>query len=321
MLTMRMDILLKRSIGRGFQTLLRERQWLTALGALLGVFVLVQLLLVVLLGLEGMQSLLRERIDVRLEIRSETTDAQVQEFYSALNEQPFVLDTLYITKEKAYEEAQQTDPELVAFLEEYDIENPFRDSIGVTLRSLQHFDAFTGFIGQERWNSVITTAFLSQMSKQESEVYALLRITGAGRSLITLILTIAITALLLVTTELIRRRSVHRSDEVLVERLVGASSVGIALPFITEACILLSVAILTSAGILLLTIVLLPVLIPELQTGGVLDPLTREVLPLFGKKLPLYIAMQILLTPVLATLGTYMGMYRQLRSPRISLST
>ncbi len=235
---------------------------MTALGALLGVFILVQLLILVLTGLEGMQSVLKSRTDLRLEIHAGAADTEIQEFYSALAELPFVRETVYITKEKAYQETRTTDPELIAFLEEFTIKNPFNDTIGITLASLEDYDRFSSFVQQERWNAVVNPTFLSQITDQEKQVYALLAVTRAGRSLTMLILLISGASLVFITTELIRRRALNRADEVLIERLVGASSLSITVPFITEAVLLLLTAVAFSALFLAGFIVLLPTLVP-----------------------------------------------------------
>mgnify|MGYP003980010347 len=128
----------KRGIMRGMLTLWRERQWMTALGALFGVFLLVQLLILVLTGLEGVQTLLRNRTDLQLEILHEASDNDIQSFLVELEDLAFVKSTVYITKEKTFEQNRISDPELIAFLEEFKMKNPFADSIRVSLSNLDH---------------------------------------------------------------------------------------------------------------------------------------------------------------------------------------
>lgn len=320
MLEARMDILLRRGIKRGVATLVRERQWLTALGALVGVFILVQMLALVLVGLEGVQTMLRSRTDLRLEIKAEATDNAIQEFYTALGQQAYVDRTLYITKEKAYEQTRTDDPELIAFLEEFQIQNPFYDTIAVTLKTLDDYEAFSAFVQEQRWGNVVNPAFLSEITNQEKQVFALLSVTKAGRSMTVLILMVTTIALLFITTELIRRRCLGRSDEVMVERLVGASPMGIALPFITEATILLVVSIIISAGVLGIVIVALPASIPALQANGALGSLSAEVGPLLKRLLPMLLLAELVAAPCIATLGGWLGMRRQIHSPRISFA-
>lgn len=313
-------VIIRRGMQRGALTLLRERQWKTALGALFGVFVLVQLLALVLTGLEGMQTMLRNRTDLRLEIHDSATEQQIQLFHTALQQLPYVADTVYITKEKAYEQTRSSDPELIAFLEEFNIQNPFADTIGITLRTLNDYEQFASFVEQERWQSVVNPTFLSQMTDQEEHVHALLGVTRAGRSLTILILIVTATALVFIVTELVRRRAMARSDEVLVERLVGATPLSIVVPFITEALVLILLAILCSAAVLVCLIAVLPMLVPGLQEGGVLSTLRTQVTPLLGTMLPALLLIEILIAPLIAIAGAWLGIRPQVKSPRISFA-
>lgn len=312
--------LLKHGIQRGFLNLRRERQWGTALGALFGVFLLLQLLLITLLGLEGIQSLLRARTDLRLEIRAEATDDQIQNFYSSLQELPFVRNTVLITKEQAYDRTKNTDPELIAFIEEFNIKNPFSDTIGVTLKSLDDYKTFSSFIEREQWNAVVDPTFLSEVTDQEKQVFELLKVTRAGRTMTILILALTLAALTFITTELVRRRALARSDEVLVERLAGASPMGILMPFVTEAVILFALSIILSTVFLVALLAVLPVIIPALGPHGVLSALRAEVAPLLVSMLPLLIAAELLLAPFVAWIGAWLGIQPQVKNPKIAFA-
>lgn len=319
MLTSSPFSVVSRGVSRGVLTLLRENHWMSALGALLGVFLLVQLLTFVLLGLAGVQELLQNRTDLRLEVRTEASEQDVQEFFSALNQLSYVEETVFITKEKAYEQTKQTDPELIAFLEEFNLQNPFADTIGVTLVSLEEYDAFAEFVSTARWQSVVNPAFLSQVTDQEDHISALMRVTQAGRSLTMIILIITAFALMCITMELTRHRAVLRANEVLVERLVGASPLSILLPFWTEAALLFFSAIMLSAALLGAFIFALPELVPALQEQGVLANLQQTVQPLLLQQLPLLLAAQLIVTPIIAGAGAWLGIRPHIHSPQIAL--
>jgi cell division protein FtsX len=313
-------LLLRRGISRGVLTLVRERQWFTALGALFGVFVMVQLLVLVLTGLEGMQSMLRNRTELQLEIHAAASQTQVQHFYTALTRLPYVQEATFITKEKAYEKTRKSDPALIGFLEEYNMHNPFSDTIGVSLSSLKDYAAFAAFVEGPEWKTVVSPTYLSEITNQQQHVYSLLTITKAGRSLTILILVLTITALVCITTELVRRRAIARSDEVLVESLSGAQPFSIALPFMTEAATLLLLSILLSTVSLILIIAIVPILIPQLQADGILGPLQAEITPLLSTMLPAMILLEIMMAPIIATCGAWLGIRPQVISPRISFA-
>ncbi len=310
---------MKRGIRRGITTLLREREWGTALGALFGVFLLVQLLLTMLVGAQGVQSLLKHRTDVRLEVRQGAEGQDVQTFYSVLQQERFVEDTAYITQEQAYERARVHDPELIAFVEEFGMGNPFPDTIGITLQSLDDYAEFRRFVERPEWSSVVDPAFLSEVTDQEKQIYELLSFTKAGRDLTTIILFVVAGILLFITTELVRRRVLGRANEVLVEKLVGSSPLAMFVPFATEACILLLFAIGLSMIVITLLILSLPVLVPALNAGGILSALHAEISSLTSTTLPGYFFLEILVIPVMAAFGTWIGMHRELQATTLSL--
>jgi|SRR3989339_1712569 len=315
------SVIVKRGIRRGVMTLFREREWGTALGALFGVFLLVQLLLIILVGAQGVQSLLRTRTDIRLEIREEAQDQDIHNFFAVLQQQDFLEDAAYITKEQAYERARTHDPELITFLEQFHMGNPFPDTIGVTLRSLDDYPRFRRFTEQKEWHGVIDPAFLSEVTDQEKQIYELLRFTRAGRSITTIILFVVATVLLFITTELVRRRVLGRANEVLVEKLVGSSPLAMFVPFATEACILLLFAIGLSICTSVLIIISFPALVPALKAGGILSALNAEISSLISGTLPAYFFLEILLVPVIATVGTWLGMHQELQARTLSLHT
>ncbi len=311
-------VIVRRGIVRGMTTLFRERQWATALGALLGVFILVQLLLLVFTGLQGVRAVLHSRTDLRLEIRAEASEADTQEFISALAALPSVRETVFITKEKAYETLRTSDPELIAFLEEFRMQNPFADTIGVTLSSLDSYEQFSAFVEQARWQTIVDPTFLSKVTDQEKQVYALLDITDAAESFTLLVLLVAGAALVCITTELVRRRALYRSDEVLIERLVGASPFSIAVPFLIEAVVLVSVAIILSGLLLGLLVLLLPAIVPTLQSSA-LGPLLAAMKPLLSSLVPALLFLEIVCALVIAALGTWLGIRPHITSPRLAL--
>ena len=221
----------KRGMRRGVITLLREREWKTSFGVLLGVFTLLQLLIVLLLSTQGMYQL--------LELSS--------------NIGPAALETVEIR----------------------------------------------------------------QMQKM---FFELQDFTDAGRSLAMIILLMVTGILLFLTTELVRRRVLGRADEILVEKIVGASPLSMFIPFATEACILLLASTIVSIGGSLFLLSLLPTFIPILASGGILSELVSEVRGLVLSTLPLYFAIEILLVPVVAIIGTWLGMCRELMAKTLTLS-
>ena len=316
-LSMESSLLLKRGLRRGLVNLMRDKGLTSSLLALTAVAGLLQLLFLLFIGAEGIQQMLRTQTDLRLEVLAGASNQQAQEFYGAVKELPYVEDVAYVTREQAYEMERKRDPELVSFLEEYGLNNPFPDTIAVTLASLDNYDAFSAFIRHEQWNAIVDPGFLSQVTDQEEQVYEMLRFTKAGRSLVLffLVLVAGVTFFLLI--ELIRRRAFVRSEEIFIERLVGASPWVSVLPFAVEASLLMAGALLLSLSVLLLFLWMLPNVIPALAAGGSFAMLRREVMSLLGVFGPGLLLLQIILIPLLAVVGAWTALRKDLHPSRL----
>lgn len=310
-------LILERGIRRGVLTLLRERSFLTTVAALTGILVIAQLLVVVVIGMQGLDQLIRQRADLRLEILDASADQRNREFFAAVQAQPQVESARYVTREQAYEEERRRDPDLIARIEQFHLENPFPDTIAVVLRRIDDYDAFSKFIQSAEWHDVVNPAFLSQATNQEQRIRELLGVTHAARVAAGLFLFLATVVLLFILMEVVRRRSLMRSEEVFIERLFGAGNVSVVVPFATESLALLGLSLLLSILFLLGVLALLPTLIPALQAGGAFDPLRQAAEPVLRHLLPATIGLEIIFAPLLGIMGAAFGLWPQLTSRKL----
>jgi cell division protein FtsX len=306
---------------RGILNIRRERGWLTTTSALLGVVLLAQIFLVLSFGVQGIQHLLRSQTDLRLEIKSDAADQRIQEFFAAVRQLPYVDEAVYVTKEQAYERERERDPALVAFLEEFQLENPFPDTVAVTLASLDDYEAFVGFAKDSQWQGVVDPEFLSKVTDQETQVHELLQVASSGRSITLFFLVLVAVLLLVVLMELVRRRSLARAEEIIVERLVGAHQLAVLVPFATEAAVLLLISFLIAAVLIVGLLFVLPTLIPALAAGGAFASLRLEVEQLLQAYAPIIFLIELFAIPVLAFVGAWLGMRPQLKTSRLALAT
>jgi cell division protein FtsX len=312
--------LLKRGIKRGFLTLWRDHEWSTSLGSLLGIIVLLQLLLLGLIGIAAGRTLLLSAPDLTVEIRASASRGETQRFVSSLRELPTIANVDYITREQALARAEKENTAFAEFLEASGIQNPFPDTVNVTLFSLKDFASVSSFLALPEWKNIVEPTFLSSVSQQEQRVHELLGIARGGRTLVELLLIIAGIILLSTIVELTRRSALLRSEEVLVERLVGANALSIFLPFAAEATVLLWLGIAVSALALLGFLALLPSIIPPLAEGGGAAPIRDAAMPLLIRFLPLSFALEIIFTPLLAAAGSWLGIRSLVRSPSMKLA-
>ena len=309
----------ERSIRRGALSLVRERDWLTAFGALTGVFLLLQIMIFALLGTEGIQNILRTKTNLTLEIIEGAPDIEVQRFLNTLQQQPYVQQLTYITKEQAYAQMKQQDPELITFLEDFNLDNPFPETVAVTLRTLQSYEELSTFVRNDKWHSVVDPAFLSATTDQEEYIYDLLHITGVGQSLVFFFLILTIVILLFITTELVRERVLRRSEEVLVEHLSGAMPFSILLPFAIEASLILGIAILGSMLLMTLIFYAIPLLMPTVIQHPMLKEIHAQIYNVFILRSPMIIGLEIAAIPVIGWLGAWLGMLPKLNPRKLLL--
>lgn len=298
---------MQRGLKRGLQQIGRDRSWGATLMLFTSLMVLVQLFLVFLLGVHGTGRLLTSRAGIQLEVLSGAQETDIQELYATLNDHPSVQNVTYIPKEQAYEREKARDPELVAFLEEYDLDNPFPDTFAVTLASLNSYDAFIQEIQKEEWRNVVNPSFLSSASDRESEIRTLLEVTGGMRTLSIVFVVIAFVLLFCMILEWVTRNTANRGHELLLEHLLGASPISVLLPFAAEVGLLLIAGTVIGTATVVALIALLPVFMPAIALESAFRQLQSEMIPLLSTYLPLFLLIELIAMPILAFIGTYIG--------------
>jgi len=309
-----------RGIARGFRNVTRERRWFTAFGALFGVMFLLQILLFGLIGIKTVQTTLESRTDITIELRSDALDKERHELFAQIQQLPYVEEAAYITREQAFEHARLEDPELIAFLEKFDLENPFPDTIGVSLASFEGYEQFVVFIGKSTWRNIVSPTSLSTITNDETQVHDLIGLTRAGESFSIGILIVAGLALLFITIELVRRRSLDRAEEVFVEQLVGAHPLSIIVPFATEATALLWLASIASLFLLLIFLMVFPIFFPTFTSTGIMGAMGKELSAHSRSMFPIFFALELLFTPLIAFLGAWLGTRGMIRSKVLAVS-
>jgi cell division protein FtsX len=300
-----------RAAKRGVVSIFREEGWGMALGSLFGVLLIGQLLCLLAVGVHGGLELLKERTDLRLQIRESATDAQIQDLFQNVRELSYVDDVVYITKEQAFERQKLRDPTLIEFLSKFGIENPFPDTMGVRLKHLSDYDAFVQFLKQPVFTAVVDPAFLSDTTDQQQQVTEIANVVSASRTVLLFTLGLVVAVLLFVVVELIRRRALVKREELFVEQLVGAGRMDILLPFMIEMAFLLLSALLLSVLCMAIVVILLPVFLPALAAGGMFAQWSAMSASLLAGWFPWILIAQILLMVVLSALGTVLALRSQ----------
>jgi len=303
-----LPLLFRRSLGRGLRNILREPAGrLSAIGALFGIMAVIQILLLGFVGIRSVQNILESRFSLNIEINAEASGQERNEFFAELQNQPFVENAEYVTAEQTYENARTNDPELIAFLEKYELKNPFPDTVGISLFSDSALSGLKNFLNNDKWRRVINPASVSEITGQEERVGELISIMETGRSIALLIILVSIAVLALVITELIRSVAANRKDEVMVEQMVGASPLAIIMPFAAEAAILLWISIILSVLATVLLVEISSKFSPAFQ-GSLAEVLSGGMSSNIKNTFPIFVLIEFVLAPAVAFLGSWLGM-------------
>ncbi len=305
-------VFFRRAAKRGIVNVFREEGFGTAIGSLFGVVLLAQIIILLAVGVQGGLVLLRERTDLRLQIRDTATDSQIQDLYQNIRQLSYVEDTVYVTREQAYERQKQRDPTLIDFLQKFGIENPFPDTMGVRLRTLEDYPAFLQFLKQPVFAAVVDPSFLTTTTDQQQQVEQLTGVVSSARIVLAFIVGLAVVVLLFVVVELIRRRALTKRQELFVEQLVGASRMEILMPFMVEMACMLLVAFLLSLGLSAVLVFLLPYFLPVLATGGLFSQWSAAAGSVLLHWAPWTIFFELVLIAALSATGTLIALRTQM---------
>lgn len=306
---------LKAGIRRGLQLLRREGKWGTTLTLLTAVMFLVQLLLFGVLSVYAVSGLLSSRAGLRIEVLSTATNQDIQSFFASVHARPEVASATYVTKDQAYQQERALDPDLVNFLDQYKLENPFPDTFVVTLTSLDRYSTFRQFLESSQWKSVISPSFLSQTTDQEQQIEALLQVADAIRSVTFLFLFVACMVVLFLIFELVSRSVRGRGNELFLESMLGASALSVLLPIMTEMAVLLLCATVLATLLVLAFATAVPFFMPALAGEAPFRAFAIEMQPLLLGVFPWIVLLELCLMPAIAYVGTFLGAGKKILSP------
>lgn len=245
-------LILRRSLRRALRALVREGNIFPAFAAFTASALLLQVLLTLFLASARTERSLVSESAMRLDLLPSATAQETQEFFAAVRHLPNVASALYVTKEQALEDARTRDPAFVAFLEEYQVRNPFTDTILVRLRSVADNAPFHTFVRTHTLTRILDPAALAGISQTNQQMQVMAKAVSLGRAVLAILLALATVGFLGMTVEFVRRRLRLRHDEALLEQLAGAPLGRSLLPLTIEVAVLLVAVCVMSSALLFL---------------------------------------------------------------------
>ncbi len=265
---------------------------------------LTQMLFLFLLSVRAVSHVLTDSAAIQLEVLPAANEADIQQLYAALRAHPAVKAVTFLSKQQVYEQQKALHPDDIAFLEEYDFNNPFPDIFSVTLISLDAYDRFAADIRSDRWKTVVDPSFLTTASDHEEEIRTLLQVTDGVHTLSVLFMVVALLVLGCAVFEWVSRTAARRGNELLMRHLTGGSPLQVLLPFTAEMTVLLVAAALIAMVMVIAFLLLLPLMLPAVALETPFRTLQSSFVPLLWTALPAFLLVQIVCMPFIAYAGT-----------------
>jgi cell division protein FtsX len=301
-------VLVRRGLRRGFQSAWKGKRPGTTAVLFACLFALLQLLMLGSIAAQTVRSTLISKGDLYIEVRPGARDQDVQELYASIRALPYVSGVEYVPKDKAYEREKLRNPDMVAMLERFKLQNPYPDSFSVTLASLSDYPSFSAFVTDEQWNDTVDPSFLTNATTQEQDIHRLLAIATAVRLSVFLLTGLSALCIVVCVGELIARRARGHGGELVLETLLGGSSERAMIPYVAEVTTVLGIGLVAGSALAFCALLLLPLLAREVMT----DPSFALVRTTFHATILssglLILAGEIVLLPLLAYAGTAWGM-------------
>lgn len=292
--------LIRNGWSQAVASLKHGRGWSGTLAAFSVTLLLLQCLLLFAFSVRGINQILLERAGLHLEVLSSARDQEIQEFYAVLKDHPSVLHVDYVPKEKAYEQEKLADPELVSFLEQYKLANPFPDSFLVTLRSADDYAALIATVQQEKYRTVLDPSFLTSVSDQERDLQGVLQMTQAFQAFAFGFAVLAWLILCAMMAEYVGRALRGRRDEFILQNALGAAHMSLVSLIAFEITALLIMAFAIASVLTAAAVALAPVVASSFSTNDIFIQLQAAIQPFLFTAIPATLVIEIILLPLCA---------------------
>lgn len=124
-------------------------------------------------ALGQLQNTLAFQAQAYVELQPSASDQDVQEFYAAAQELPAVSGVQLVSKQQALDMQRERHPDLAAFLDRYQLQNPFADAFQLRLRSASGFAELRTFLQNERWSTLLDPGAAALLAEQEESLVRL----------------------------------------------------------------------------------------------------------------------------------------------------
>lgn len=297
-----------RVIKFGFMNFWRNI-WLSFATTLIMVLTLFTISLLIVLNLYGniIMDSIKDKIDVTVFLKEDTTKLQIDELKNSLLNLSEVDDVKFVSKDQALEEFQQKhgdNPLIMSSIAELE-GNPLRDTLVIRAKNLDQYNAIKNFLDSENYKLIIekfTFDDNKEIINKISSTLSIIKRIGIGVSIIFCIIVV------LVIFNTIRMTIYTQKDEISIMRLVGATNAFIEIPFIIEGMLYGIFASIIS------TLILYPlVLYSSPKISQFFQLVNVDVIQIINKNLLIIVGAQLLLGMFLGVVSSAIAIRKYLK--------
>ncbi|MBD3328139.1 FtsX-like permease family protein [Candidatus Peregrinibacteria bacterium] len=197
---------------------------------------------------------LSERVDIILYLKDDISIYNAQKFVDELSQVQGVSKVKYTSKEEALQIVAETHPETAEFLKKFDLKNPLPPSISIATNNAEDHDNIVAYLNTSQFKSLMEN-YVANDSPGENKIISsvaenLKNISQFVKQIIFWIIFVFIIGGTLIVANAISLTIFNRKQEIHIMRLVGATPSFIRLPFVLEAILYGTFAVILSFIIL-----------------------------------------------------------------------
>ncbi len=196
------------------------------------------LILALNLAAESVIGSVGSKVDIVVEIKEGVEDYSIQAFLETLRTRKEIKEIIYIRKEEALQSFGSKYPNIISFLEHYQLKNPLPNSVRLVTRSIAENSGLIEHLESPQFAPIINQEKLASNLEQKSRNEKIVNVTRfISRASFWLNLVFALVSLMILFNSLSINITHHR-DEIQIMKLVGAQYSFIRTGFILEGAML-----------------------------------------------------------------------------------
>lgn len=304
----------KHALQNAYQGLTRNKLLTAATILIIALMLFVfNLILALNVASDSVIETVGKKLDISVELQEEVEDYTVQTFIGQLNELPQVNKVLYVPKEEALQSFGTKYPNVITFLDHYQLENPLPNILRIESKDVEFNNEIIAYLEDPTFNQIVNQQKLITNLDQKDRNQKIVDVTRFVRTMsFWLSLVFALVGLLIIFNS-INININHHKNEIQIMKLVGAKFNAIRSGFIVEGILFGLCGLIIS---LLLSRILLGYLarnIAELLTNENILSGINAILLHFGERFWLTFSWQLLATLIASALSSYLAIELYLR--------